>query len=133
MTIEWIVMKIDWNGHKVSDPAIVKILEDLSGYFAEPVVVTSGDRSHVPQGGSTTSLHLKGRAVDFHVKGVSDRLVFEALKDQRLFDKGYEVIRHGQYTVTGGPHIHIGHYLDESRESTFRFEGVNKGQGYTHV
>ena len=97
-----------------SDKHLRVVMERLSELLGKTVVVHSGDRNYVPQGGSTTSLHLAHRAVDLHVDGLADADILEKIKANlsRLLDKteGYELIRHGQYTATGGPHIHLGHY-----------------------
>lgn len=97
-----------------SDTHLRVVMERLSELLGKTVIVHSGDRNYVPPGGSTSSLHLARRAVDFHIVGLSDASILESMKANfsRLLDKseGYELIRHGQYTATGGPHIHLGHY-----------------------
>jgi peptidoglycan hydrolase-like protein with peptidoglycan-binding domain/3D (Asp-Asp-Asp) domain-containing protein len=120
---------ISYNGKKVSDPALRNKLQQVADFFGRHITVTSGDRDFVPKGGSRTSLHLEHRAVDLHVDGLSDAQVFSRLKSSGLLDKGFEVIRHGPYTATGGPHIHIGHYDSTSRPSEFKVEGLTPGTG----
>jgi muramidase (phage lysozyme) len=97
-----------------SDRHLRTVMERLSELTGRTVVVHSGDRNFVPSGGSRTSLHLAHRAVDFHVTGISDASVLEFFRANfsRLLDRteGYELIRHGQYTSTGGPHVHLGHF-----------------------
>lgn len=97
-----------------SDSHLKVVMERLSELMGKTVVVHSGDRSYVPKGGSTKSLHLAKRAVDLHIPGISDESILNSIKANldKIFDKseGYELIRHGQYTATGGPHIHIGHF-----------------------
>ncbi|MGI8638532.1 MAG: hypothetical protein ACR2MG_01045 [Pyrinomonadaceae bacterium] len=97
-----------------SDRHLRVVMERLSELLGKTVIVHSGDRNYVPPGGSTKSLHLAHRAVDLHIVGLSDASILESMKANfsRLLDKseGYELIRHGQYTETGGPHIHLGHY-----------------------
>lgn len=114
---------ITYNGKKVSDPVLRNKLEQVADFFGRNITVTSGDRDFVPKGGSRTSLHLAHRAVDLHVQGIPDSEVFSRLKSSGLLSNGYEVIRHGPNTATGGPHIHIGHYGD-NRSSQFKLEGV---------
>jgi muramidase (phage lysozyme) len=97
-----------------SDAHLKVVMERISELLGKTVVVHSGDRNYVPPGGSRKSLHLARRAVDLHVPGISDSSVLTSIKGNidKIFDKsqGYELIRHGEYTNTGGPHIHIGHY-----------------------
>jgi muramidase (phage lysozyme) len=99
---------------KTSDAHLKVVMERISELLGKTVVVHSGDRDYVPPGGSRSSLHLAHRAVDLHVPGISDASVLTSIKGNldKVFDKsqGYELIRHGAYTATGGPHIHIGHY-----------------------
>jgi hypothetical protein len=91
--------------------------------------VTSGDRSSVPHGGSTRSHHLEHRAADFHVSGRSDKAVFDRLKTDKkaIFDNKhrYQVILHGPFTVTTGPHVHVGRYKDGTG-AVFYKEGTTK-------
>lgn len=114
---------ISYNGKRVSDPVLRGKLEQIADFFGRNITVTSGDRDFVPKGGSRTSLHLAHRAVDLHVQGVSDAEVFSRLKSSGILSNGYEVIRHGPNTATGGPHVHIGRYGD-ARPSQFKLEGV---------
>lgn len=114
---------VTYNGKRVSDPVLRDKLEKVADFFGRNITVTSGDRDFVPRGGSRTSLHLAHRAVDLHVQGLSDAEVFSRLKSSGILSNGYEVIRHGPNTATGGPHIHIGRYGD-GRPSQFKLEGV---------
>lgn len=57
-----------------------KLLEPIRAHFGKPVVVHSGFRCrglNKDIGGSKTSQHLKGEAVDFHVVGVPHEEVWE--------------------------------------------------------
>ncbi|HBP17247.1 MAG TPA: hypothetical protein DEA08_05540, partial [Planctomycetes bacterium] len=47
-----------YRGYNVSDPLVRQALERLSALTGKRVILTSGDRNHVPRGGSRTSLHL---------------------------------------------------------------------------
>lgn len=89
---------------------LTKIAETLDG----DVSVTSGDRGHVPEGGSTTSHHLAHRAADFSVSGYTLAEAYTKIKDERakIFDKDkkFQLIHHGDHTATSGAHLHIGRY-----------------------
>ena len=106
---------VNFNGYTVSDQTVKDILQNMCDYFQADVLVTSGDRTFVPEGGSTTSLHLNSRAADLHVDGVDDGVVYLNLRNlgyNSVFQSGngYEFIWHGIHTSTGGPHIHMGRY-----------------------
>lgn len=107
-------MAVNYNGYTVSDNEVKNVLQAISDYFEADVNVTSGNRSTVPQGGSTTSLHLVSRAADFHVDGYDDGTAYLHIKvfASAMFamGNGYEFIRHGAYTQTGGAHLHLGRY-----------------------
>jgi hypothetical protein len=115
----------------VSDAALQAKLQELADAFGWTINVTSGDRTSRPKGSPKGSLHLAKRAADFHVAGVSDAEVFADLEaDPELFGTGYQVIEHGPFTATTGPHIHLGHYADDSHPTDFWVEGLTKrGRG----
>ena len=75
------------------------------------LVPTSDARTHVPPGGSTTSLHLIGRAVDFrwreHTPEQRARFVEAVIMTPRpAGEGGYELgLEPGS---AGGPHWHVG-------------------------
>lgn len=98
----------------VSDANIKAIMQKIADAAGVNITVHSGDRNFVPKGGSKTSLHLKKRAADFHISGMTDADGFAFLKANKdtIFDynQSYELIHHGTYTQTGGPHLHIGRY-----------------------
>lgn len=104
--------RVIYNGKKVSDVELRQTLERISELFDSTVVVTSGNRSHVPRGGSRNSWHLKNSAVDFYVKGYSLEDVYFYLKvfHSKIFRGlgNYKVIHHGPHTKTTGAHIHLG-------------------------
>ena len=112
-----------------SDEDLKIVMERISRFMNATITVHSGDRNYVPTGGSTTSLHLKCRAVDFHPPNLSHAAGFELLKNSmsQIFDltEAYEVIYHGDHTQTGGKHLHIGRY-GEGREGyvDFKTEGL---------
>jgi len=118
-----------YNGKTISDDNIKAVLQKIADTLEGDVNVTSGDRNYVPAGGSQTSLHLQKRAADLSVSGYSLKDAFAKLKEQKatIFDadKKYEVIRHGDHTATGGPHIHIGRFATGTGVS-FKVEGLTE-------
>lgn len=67
-----------------------KVLEPVRAHFGKPISVTSGYRCarlNKAVGGSGTSQHCFGQAVDFHVVGVSDTAVAKWISDNLVFDQ----------------------------------------------
>ncbi len=119
----------------VSDDHLKTVLQRIADFLKKDVSVHSGDRGHVPQGGSRTSLHLQHRAADFHITGLTDEQAFKELKKAvksglaQLFDatEGYEFIYHGPHTETEAHHLHLGHYAAKhSGFVVFKTEGLTK-------
>lgn len=75
------------NGFPVEmDFDLVAILQDIRNHYNKPIVITSGIRCKQHNknvGGSKTSRHLKGRAVDFKVNGVNYKTVSKYLKTRK--------------------------------------------------
>ncbi|HEV3202693.1 MAG TPA: glycoside hydrolase family 104 protein [Bryobacteraceae bacterium] len=117
----------------VSDRHLKVILQRLAEALNSDITVHSGDRATVVKGSSPRSLHLANRAADFHVKRLSDEGAFEAVKCHlNVFDasEGYEFIKHGQFTNTGGPHLHLGHYPGtHAGQVLFKTEGLTPTTG----
>lgn len=121
---------VNYNGHEVSDPKVRDALSNISRFFASSTVnVTSGDRESRPKGSPPRSEHLFHDAADFHVQGMSDHEAKESLKAAHspVFN-GFDVIQHGPYTATEGPHVHLdageGQGKDQTSRSTFKHEGM---------
>lgn len=117
--------QVNYNGYTISDATVKEVLENISAYFGADVSVTSGDRTTVPDGGSTTSLHLSKRAADFYVVGIDYGTAYLNLKNlgyDQVFKYGhsYEFIWHGVHTGTTGQHLHLGRY-GASSVSTVKF------------
>ncbi|WP_434387848.1 transglycosylase SLT domain-containing protein [Melittangium boletus] len=119
----------------VSDEHLKTVLQRIADFLKKDITVHSGDRGHVPEGGSRTSLHLQHRAADFHVVGLADDQAFKQLKtavkngQARLFDAvdGYEFIYHGPHTETEAAHLHLGHYQGKySGFVVFKTEGLTQ-------
>lgn len=116
--------RVNYRGFTVSSAEVREALQRLAALSGRSVRVTSGDRDHVPRGGSRTSLHLAHRAADFTLTGLSLSEAFELLRSNReqvLTDGGYEVIWHQAGTSTGGPHLHLG-FRGPRSETTFKTE-----------
>lgn len=63
------------------------LLEPLREYLGKPIVITSGYRGEILNrkvGGSKTSQHLYGQAVDIWVSGISPQLLYEKIKQSGL-------------------------------------------------
>ncbi|MGI9034797.1 MAG: D-Ala-D-Ala carboxypeptidase family metallohydrolase [Pyrinomonadaceae bacterium] len=121
---------VNYNGITVSDKPLRITLQSIADSLGTNLSITSGDRNvALSMGGKKRSLHLKHQAADFHASGLSDAQVFAQLKAQmnNIFDhsQAYEVIHHGPYTETTGPHIHVGRYGDgRSPAVYFKKEGL---------
>jgi len=117
----------------VSSREVRLVLRRIADFFDATVTVHSGDRDGHVKGSNPRSLHRHHRAADFHVRGVTDKAVFRTLRQQpaAFFDatRGYEVIYHGPFTATGGPHMHIGEFPQGGGYVTFKLEGLTPGSG----
>jgi hypothetical protein len=123
-------VKVNFNGKTVSDQKVKDVLGKVADLTGGTVKVGSGDRTHVPKGGSKTSHHLAGRAADIHVQGLTDKQVFDKLRQNpgKVFlpSDRYQVIHHGPHTFTGAQHVHIGRYAD-GKGVSFWLEGKTPG------
>lgn len=71
-----------------------KVFEPIRTHFAKPIFISSGYRSkelNAAIGGSATSQHCKGEAIDIDMDGssggVSNAMVFEYIKNNLDFDQ----------------------------------------------
>jgi len=71
-----------------------KIFEPIRNHFRCPIIISSGYRSkelNAAIGGSLTSQHCQGEAIDIDMdgttNGVSNRMVFDYIKDNLDFDQ----------------------------------------------
>src|SRR5262245_32934295 len=124
-------------GKAVSDAFLKQFMESVASLLASRVTVHSGDRHHIPKGGAKKSLHLSGRAADFHIDGMSDAEGFRFLWLHKAklpsseIDR-YQVLHHGAHTETEAEHLHLGHYqmvqaLVVGPGITFLVEGQSPG------
>ena len=105
------VGRVNYGRYRVSDPLVRQVLERIAAQTGRTVIVTSGDRSYVPRGGSRTSLHLLRRAADFKVEGMGLRQAFDLVRGNSgsiLSGAGFELIYHAPGTSTNAPHLHVG-------------------------
>lgn len=65
---------------------VLEILEDLRKIVNKPIYITSAYRSksynNKLKGSSKRSQHIKGRAVDFHIKGLNSQQIYDIIKKQ---------------------------------------------------
>jgi len=96
-------------GHRTNLTVLVQVvLDPLREHLGKPVRVTSGYRSpavNTKIGGSKTSAHLTGEAVDIKVDGLDAHGIVEAL---RMVDPagGWDQVI--AYAPSRGGHVHIG-------------------------
>ena len=65
------------------DAELIRALQSLRDYVGAPITITSGNRCpeyNLSVGGSEKSQHLKGRAADIQVEGVTPETVQKYLK-----------------------------------------------------
>ena len=130
-------MIVRYNSYQVSDPDIQAMLEKIADLTGRVVNVTSGDRDFVPAGGARNSDHLKKRAADFHLEGLTDEAAYAEIKTKRSAIFGasmaFQLIRHGPHTQTQGAHIHLGQPQAGSPRCGFWTEGLTPAdKGHYH-
>jgi len=96
-------------GHRTNLTVLVQVvLDPLREHLGKPVRVTSGYRSpavNTKIGGSKTSAHLTGEAVDIKVDGLDAHGIVEALRLVAPAGGWDQVIA---YAPSRGGHVHIG-------------------------
>ena len=113
------IFQVDYLQHPVSDEHLREVLSRVAQALQTNLEVTSGDRDQaLAVGGGIRSLHLKHRAADFHQPPLTDGAVFQRIQDlaSSIFasSEAYELIHHGPFTETTGPHVHLGHYPQDA-------------------
>jgi RHS repeat-associated protein len=120
-------VSVRYNKHTVSDQRVRTALDGVMMSFGKTVNVVSGDRNFVPKGGATKSAHLTGQAADFHVVGVADNTAFQKLQDNGSpTSEGLRLIKHGPFTQTEAPHLHLDSRNDPDSGTVFMTEGTEK-------
>lgn len=113
----------DGSDEVILDYGLVKILQKVRNHFGKAVSITSAYRTRAHNksvNGATASYHIKGRAADFTVTGVSNREVAKFL--QSIGVKGV-----GLYDYTGG-FVHV-----DTREETYYWQQDTRGGKYYKV
>ena len=67
-----------------------KILEPVRNHFGKAVSINSSYRSpavNTAVGGSKTSQHVNGQAIDFEINGISNKIVADWIADNLEFDQ----------------------------------------------
>src|SRR5262249_9990349 len=75
--------EVNYGWSVVSDQNLKSVLQNLARSANTRVKVVSGNRSSVPRGGSRTSHHLQNRSADIHADEMTDKQLFEHLKQHR--------------------------------------------------
>ena len=81
----------DGCGMAVVDVDILAMLEEVRSWAGAPVHITSGSRCeehNAKIGGSPTSYHVKGMAVDFKVEGFEPKAIYDLLEEWYPDSKG---------------------------------------------
>lgn len=109
---------------------IMNVLQPIREHFKVPVDISSGLRSNASNkatGGAEMSQHLLGEAVDFHVRGISEKDAFEWIKDNIEYDQ--LILEHDN---VGHTWLHIS-YKENRGESFFLEKETNKVSNYEEV
>ena len=107
-----------------------KVFEPIREHFGVPIFISSAYRSealNVYIGGSRSSDHSKGRALDLDMdgssSGVTNKMIFEFIKDNLEYD---QLINEFDYAW-----VHVGYRLNENRKQTLRATKVNGKTTYS--
>lgn len=108
------------------------ILQPLRDYLQKPIVITSGYRSDLVNkaiGGSATSQHSKGQAADFHVVGMTNQQIVDAIKYLRLpFDQLIDE------NLKGKQWVHVSYNPNGVRKQLMTArDGANGGTVYSTI
>jgi hypothetical protein len=107
-----------------------KIFEPIREHFGVPILISSGYRSealNVYIGGSRSSDHSKGRALDLDMdgssSGVTNKMIFEFIKDNLEYDQLINEFDFGW--------VHVGYRLNANRKQTLRATKVKGKTTYS--
>jgi len=115
--------------HRSELKRVATMLQHIRDHFGQPVFVHSGIRcpelnAHI--GGSPTSQHMKGEAVDFHVQGVELVDVFDWIRNENG-------LKWGQLILEGDPPSWIHLSLVGSLKRTQQVLTWKPGEGYRRI
>ncbi|MGL5944225.1 MAG: D-Ala-D-Ala carboxypeptidase family metallohydrolase [Waterburya sp.] len=99
------------------------ILQPVREHFHRPVIVSSGYRSPILNarvGGSKTSQHCFGQAVDFEIPGLPNKQVAEWIKENLSFDQLILEFYNDKDPNSGWIHCS---YVDDNRKQVLIFNG----------
>lgn len=100
------------------------VLEPVREHFKRPVIIHSGFRSLAVNsaiGGSKTSQHMRGEAVDFHVQGFSVADVATWVRDNLTFDQ--LILEHFIPGIPTSGWVHCSYAKRNRGESLTKFKG----------
>ena len=93
---------------------VQSILQPLRDYLGKPIIITSGYRSPLVNsaiGGSKTSQHVNGEASDFHVEGLTNQQIIDAIRRLNL---PYDQVIDEQ--LKGRKWVHVSHKQSGNRK-----------------
>lgn len=112
------------------------ILEPVRAHFGKPVQINSSYRSPLVNkavGGSSTSQHVNGQAIDFEIVGVDNRVVADWIADNLQFDQVIlEFYTRGD-TNSGWVHASIKKEGGNRRQRLIAMKSKATGTTYTPV
>lgn len=100
-----------------------QVLQPVRDHFRHPVVVSSGFRSPLLNariGGSKTSQHCFGQAVDFEIPGLPNKDVARWIRENLSFDQLILEFYDGKNPNSGWIHCS---YVDNNRKQAMVFNG----------
>ncbi len=118
-----------WNNAKILCQDFIDPIRD---FYGKPVIVSSGYRSpsvNSGVGGATSSEHVNGNAIDFHVKDVPLKTVFNDIFSGRIKFKG----NYDQLIYEFGSWIHIGRRDIPRKQNFTTFTEKGKNTQYRVV
>ena len=107
----------------------VNVIDKIRDHYDRPVIITSGFRSSSVNrvvGGSASSQHMRGQAVDFTVIGVTVDQLFDDIR------KGVIKVPYDQLIHEFGSWVHISHNIAHNRKQSLRIAFQN-GKAVTTI
>jgi len=91
--------------------AIARMAQEIREHFAKPVIVHSGYRGpdlNAAIGGSKTSQHMRGEAIDFHVSTVPHQRVFDWIRLESGLPYGQLILEGVEAGTPSWIHLSLG-------------------------